>query len=136
MRRASTLLITVLVIGVIFLISSCATVPTEPLGEGELRLLKMDAPAGGTLKLDRSYKFNISFKADGHPEIVRAICFCSGNGPYYFKVEHVEYGSKPNFDVDLYACLREPHSLQCSVDYVRSGRTRRSNSVSCLVYGM
>ena len=117
-------------------ISSCATVPTEPLGEGELRLLKMQVPESGNLRLGHPYKFNISFEADGHPEIIRAICYCEGNGPYYFQVEHVEYGSRRNFDVYLYACTRESQRLECSVDYLRHGKSRRSNSVSSLVYGI
>ena len=132
-----SILMAVLIGGVVLsAVFSCATVPKEPLGEGELRLLKMQVPEGGNLRLSHPYKFNISFKADGNPEIIRAICFCSGDGPYYFKVEHVEYGSEANFDVYLYACTRESQRLQCSVDYVRSGKSRRSNSVSSLVYGI
>jgi hypothetical protein len=117
-------------------ISSCATVPTEPLGEGELRLLRMEAPENGNLVLGLSYKFNISFEADGHPEIIRAVCFCSNNGPYINKVEDVKYGSEANFNVYLFACDRGSQSLECYVDYVRDGKRKRSNSVFSLVYGI
>jgi hypothetical protein len=132
-----SILISVLMGAAVLLgISSCATVPIEPLGEGELRLLKMEAPESGNLRLGHPYKFNIRFEADGNPEIIRAVCYCSGNGPFYLKVEHVEYGSRGNFDVYLYACTRESQRLECSVDYVRYGKSRRSNSVSTLAFGI
>jgi hypothetical protein len=117
-------------------ISSCATVPTEPLGEGELRLLKMEVPENGNLRFGLSYKFIISFEADGKPEIIRAVCFCSGNGPYYYKVENVEYGSQANFSVYLSACDTGSQKLECYTDYVRDGKRRRSNSVFSFISGM
>jgi hypothetical protein len=117
-------------------ISSCATVPTEPLGEGELRLLEMQVPENGNLIWGLPYKFNISFEADGHPEIIRAACLCSNNGPYYNKVEDVKYGSEANFNVYLLVCDRGSQRLECYVDYVRDGKRRRSNSVSSLIYGI
>lgn len=117
-------------------ISSCATVPTEPLGEGELRLLKMEVPENGNLRLGSSYKFNISFEADGKPEIIRAVCFFSGNGPYFYKVENVEYGSQANFNVYLHAFDAGSQRLECYTDYVRDGKRRRSNSVFSFISGI
>jgi hypothetical protein len=40
---------------IMLLLSSCATVPAEPLGEGELRLLGMQVPEMGNLALEVSY---------------------------------------------------------------------------------
>ncbi|HYA93840.1 MAG TPA: hypothetical protein VEK32_20295 [Thermodesulfobacteriota bacterium] len=54
-------------------ICSCATVPTKPLGEGELRLLGMQVPEMGNLALGVSYNIYFTFDADGKPEISRAV---------------------------------------------------------------
>ena len=117
-------------------ISSCATVPTEPLGEGELRLLKMQVPEIGNLRVGYPYKFNISFEANGNPEIIRAVCTCSGSAPYIPEVEGVKYGSPGDFSVHLSACNIGPQTLECYADYVSAGKRRRSNSVSCLINGL
>jgi hypothetical protein len=114
-------------------ISACATVPTEPLGEGELRLLKMRVSEMGLLRVGHPYKFIISFEADGHPEIIRALCFCSGRGPYPYNVQDVTYGSEANFTVYLLACQTEAQAMKCSVDYVRNGKRTRSNFVSMAI---
>ncbi len=114
-------------------ISACATVPTESLGEGELRLLKMRVSEMGILRLGHPYKFNISFEADGSPEIIRALCFCSGDGPYPYNVQDITYGPKANFALYLSACQAEAQGMKCSVDYVRNGKRTRSNFVSVTV---
>jgi hypothetical protein len=114
-------------------ISACATVPTEPLGEGELRLLKMRISEMSVMRLGHPYKFIISFEADGHPEIIRAVCFCSGDGPYPYNVQEVTYGSEANFTLYLSACQSEAQVMKCSVDYVRNGKRTRSNFVSLAV---
>jgi hypothetical protein len=132
-----SILINILMSAAVLLgISSCATVPTEPLGEGELRLLRMDVPENGNLRMGSSYKFNIRFEADGKPEIIRAVCFYSGNGPYYYKVEGVEYGSQANFSIYLSTYDGGSQTLECYTDYVRNGKRRRSNSVSSLIFGI
>ena len=114
-------------------ISACATVPTKPLGEGELRLLKMRISEMSIMRLGHPYKFNISFEADGHPEIIRAVCFCSGDGPYPSNVQDVTYGSEANFTLYLYICQSEVQVMKCSVDYVRNGKRTRSDFVSLAV---
>ena len=118
------------------LISSCASVPTEPLASGELRLLSMHVPQRENIKINFPFVVNINFEADGKPEIIRAVCFCSGNGPYFYKVEHVEYGSHANFSVYLSACHTGSQKLECYTDYVRDGKRRRSNSVFSFISGM
>ena len=115
-------------------ISACATVPTKPLGESELRLLKMQVSEIGNLRLGHSYRFNISFEAEGDPRIIRAVCFCSGDGPYPSNVQDVKYGSAANFSLYLSACQPDLQVMKCSVDYVRDGKRTRSNFVSLPVY--
>ena len=122
-------------VAVLFVISSCAT--TEPLREGELRLLKMQVPENGNLILGHPYKFNIIFKSDGSAEIIRAVCICADSAPRPYQAENVTYGSGGgNFNVYLGACTTDSQRMVCSVDYVSEGKKRRSNSVSSLIYGI
>ena len=74
--------ICVLVGGVFMLLnSSCATVPTEPLASGELRLLSMQVPMKEDIKVNFPFVVNISFQADGEPKIRTARFSFSGDGP-------------------------------------------------------
>jgi len=122
-------------LAVLFVISSCAT--TEPLREGELRLLKMQVPEYGNVILGHPYKFNIIFESDGSAEIIRAVCTCADTAPRAYQAENVTYGSQGgNFNVYLGACNTDSQRMVCSVDYMSAGKKRRSNSVSCLIYGI
>jgi len=78
-----SILIAVLIGGVVILsISSCATVPKEPLASGELRLLSMQVPMKEDIKVNFPFMANINFEADSKPEI-RTACFSfSGDGLY------------------------------------------------------
>lgn len=131
-----SILIRVLIgVAVLFVISSCAT--TEPLREGELRLLKMEVPENGNLILGHDYKFNISFESDGSAEIIRAVCLCADSGPRSYKPEDVRYGSqRGSFNLYLFPYRPDSQRLECYVDYVSDGKRRRSNSVFSIIYGI
>ena len=121
-------------LGVLLVISACAT--TEPLKEGELRLLKMQVPENGNLRVVGSYRFIINFESDGSAEIIRAVCSCPDTGTSVYRPEDVKYGSGlGNFSLWLSACAYGSQRLECYVDYVSDGKRRRSNSVYGLVYG-
>ena len=81
------------------LVFSCATVPTEPLASGELRLLSMQVPSQITGGFP--YDLIIIFRADGKPEISKACCSWSGGGPYCLKARNLKYGSPGNFIIEL-----------------------------------
>jgi len=88
------LLMAVLTGGVIFsLVSSCATVPTEPLTPGELRLLRLDVPGSQNIMNHTEYQVKIDFDADGKPEIKRICFYYSGNGPYCILKWNVSTGT-------------------------------------------
>jgi hypothetical protein len=120
-------------VGVLLMISSCAT--TQPLGEGELRLLKMQVPENGNLRVGHAYKFNFSFESDGDPDIIRAVCTCP-SGLQIYRPEGISYGSHGSFVLWLYACDYDSHRLECYVDYVSAGKRRRSNSVYGIIWGL
>jgi len=119
-------------------ISSCATVPSGPLSEGEVRLLSMQVPEGGTLRLGMGYDINIIFEAEGSPEIKRACFSWSGDGPYCSKLNDVKYGlTRGNFTARITAPpLSGSYYLECYAEYSRGKGTVRTNVLSSHVYSM
>ena len=117
-------------------VSSCATVTTEPLGEGELRLLKINIPENGNLRLALAYSVEFSFEANGQPEIDRVICYCGGEEPYYYKIREVRYGSPGSFTIDFSAVGTGSERVECYAIYTRDGRKQRTNPVFSHIYGI
>jgi len=124
-----SILIVFWVSGVVLLASSCATVPTGPLAPGELRLLGLEVEGGGIVTLGLQYSVRVIFEADGKPEIKRACFSWSGEGPDCFKVKEIDYDLPATLSVRLQT--RNPGSfrLECYVEYIRDGRTQRTNVV-------
>jgi len=122
--------IAVLIGGVVILsISSCATVPTEPLASGELRLLSMQVPMKEDIRVNFPFVVNINFEADGNPEI-RTACFSfSGDGPYCFKVTDVNYGSPGTIKVQVRAKNSGSHALESYVYYIKDRKVQPTNVV-------
>ena len=115
---------------VLLLVSSCATVPTEPLASGELRLLSIH-PEKGDIRVNFPFVVNINFEADGKPEI-RTACFSfSGDGPYCFKVTDVNYGSPGTIKVQVRAKNSGSHALESYAYYIRDGKVQPTNVVNC-----
>ena len=120
----------VLMGGAILLIaSSCATVPTEPLASGELRLLRLDVPQRDDIRERLPFVVNINFEADGKPEIVTACFYWSGSGPYCSKVMDVTYGSPGTIKVQLLPRTSGPCALESYVVYRKDGKTESTNGV-------
>jgi len=124
MRRASTLLITVLVSGMILLISSCATVPTGALAPGEVRLLRIDFPHEMDIQRGIPFAVNITFEAEGRPEIRTACFYWSGDGPNCFKVREISYGSPGTISVEPRAMSSGSYVMETYVLYIRDGKTQ------------
>ena len=62
-----SILITILLGGIVFLgASSCATVPKEPLGSGEVRLLGIGVPGAG-IEAETSFGVNVFFRGSWQP---------------------------------------------------------------------
>lgn len=116
----------------LLLASSCATVPTEPLASGELRLLSMHAERGD-IRVNFPFVVNINFEADGKSEI-RTACFSfSGDGPYCYKVTDVDYGSPGTIKVQVRAKNSGSLALESYVFYVQNGKTKPTNVVGCQI---
>jgi len=133
MKRVLTSI--VISVAVLLAISSCATVPTGPLEEGELRLLSLEVPEHGNLQSGVEYRININFKADGKPEIRRVCMTYSGDGPYCAAVKKVIYGSEAYIQIPFYTRMGE-YRLECYVEYVRDGKTRRTNTLMSFANGV
>jgi hypothetical protein len=124
--------ISVLISGVVLsVISSCATVPKEPLAPGEVRLLYIGVPGAG-LEAETSFAVNIFFETVGNPHIKRACFFESREKPYCFDVSDVSYftlGAKRAFQVYLPGVSVGSHRVECFAEYIRDGETRKTNVV-------
>ncbi|MEI9479538.1 MAG: hypothetical protein WCO26_23610 [Deltaproteobacteria bacterium] len=119
-------------IGIVFvLISSCATVPTEPLAPGELRLLGLEMV--GSAGLNLSVRVKVLIEADGKPEIRRACFTWSGDGLSCVKVSQVEYGSPESFSVWITPRHHGSLVLECYAEYFRDGKAWPTNKVSTQV---
>jgi len=125
-------LIAVLIAGVVSLVvSSCATVPKEPLVPGEVRLLSIAMPGAG-LEAETSFAVNIFFEAVGTPQIKRACFFELGEGLYCLNVSDESYfslGTKRAFQVYLPGVSEGSHRVECYAEYIRDGEARKTNVV-------
>ena len=115
---------------VILSISSCATVPTEPLTSGGLRLLNLQVAEKGEIRLNYQFVVNINFQADGKPEIRTACLYFSGDGPYCYKVTDVNYGSPGTIKVQVRAKNSGSYTLESYVYYIKDGKVQPTNVVS------
>ena len=121
-------------IAVLLIISSCATVPKQPLGAGEMRLLSMDVPERGDVQANIEHWIILNFAAAGNPKISRA-CFqflddsleCVDVGQGY-----VTYGPRANFRVP-FLIPKGQGILACYAEYIRNGETQRTNTVSSFI---
>ncbi len=114
---------------IILSIFSCATVPTEPLTSGELRLLSVQVPMKEDIKVNFPFAVNINFEADGKPGI-RTACFSfSGDGPYCYKVSDATYGSPGTIKVQIRAKNSGSHALESYVYYIKDGKSQPTNVV-------
>jgi hypothetical protein len=119
-----SILISVLIGGVVLsVVSSCATVPKEPLASGEVRLLNIGVPGAG-IEAETSFAVNIFFEAVGNPQIKRACFFESGEEPYWFDVSDISYftlGTKRAFRVYLPGLSLGSHQQESALSCIGKG---------------
>lgn len=113
-------------------VSSCATVPTEPLGPGDLRLTGAEFPEFGGIKKNLKYLAHIKFEADGRPEIPKACFYWGVYGPYCTNVMDVNYGTQIA-RIDVQTPPDGIYRFKVFVYYVRDGRNVRSNTAEVSV---
>ena len=111
-------------------VSSCATVATKPLAPGELRLLSMVVPEKEKIRVNLPFVVNISFEADGQPEIRTACFYFAGDGPHCFKVTDVNYGSPGAMRLQIHTQNPGSRLLEVYVLYIRDGKIQATNVVS------
>jgi hypothetical protein len=110
---------------------SCATVPKEPLASGEVRLLSIDAVGAG-VKASSTFAVNVFYEAAGKPKFQRACFYESGEEPFCFDASDISYailGAKQAFQVYLPGLRTGSHRVECYVEYIQDGETRKTNVV-------
>jgi hypothetical protein len=122
--------IAVLMTGAVLLgISSCATV-SKPLTPGELRLLSILVPEKENIRLHLPFIVNMSFEADGEPEIKSACFYFADDGPHCFKVTDVNYGLRGTIKLQIHTSNPGARLLKGYVLYIRDGKVQPTNMVS------
>ena len=117
-------------IGAVLLgISSCATAP-RPLAPGELRLLSMLVPEKENIRLHLPFIVNMSFEAEGEPEIKAACFYIADDGPHCFKVTDVSYGLGGTIKLQIRTSNPGARLLKGYVLYIRNGKIEATNMVS------
>jgi hypothetical protein len=109
----------------------------EPSSTYELKLLSVDVPLSGNLSPDIAYWTTIHFEADLKPDIRRACFSFSGGGQTCVDVQAKEviYGSHPYFRVPIHVPAGSKR-IDCYAEYIRDGKTRRTNTVTYRVIVM
>lgn len=116
-------------VAVLLVVLSCATAPFKPLSTDELRLLRIDVQRGQPINQGISYTMDIVFEANGKPEINKACFSWSGDGPRCFNVTNVGYGPPGTFEVRLPGLNLGSYWVECYVEYIQDGKTRKTNVV-------
>jgi hypothetical protein len=128
-----SILIPILLSGIVLLgVSSCATMPKEPLAPGEVRLLSMDVLGGG-IKGNSSFVINIFFEAAGTPEIKRTCFYGEGEGPFCFDVSEESYltlGAKRALQVQIPGIKPGSYRAECYAEYIRDREIQKTNVIT------
>ncbi len=110
-------------------VSSCATVPPQPLAPGELRLLSITTAERLEIRRNVQFEAIINFEADGEPEIRSACFYWGGDGPHCFKVTDVNYGPPGAIKIKLTPTKPGSYALESYVVYTRNGKGQPTNIV-------
>jgi hypothetical protein len=130
-------------IAVLLVISSWATITEgqevyfnwfsgkEPSSVGELKILSMDVPISGNVSASVEYWATIHFEATPEPEIHRACFNFSGGGQSCVDVQakDVKYRSHSYFRVPIHVPVGTKR-IDCYAEYIRDGKTYRTNTVT------
>jgi hypothetical protein len=118
---------------VLLMVCSCATVPTEPLGSDELRLLSIKIPGSGRIKTGALYTINVRYESGGQPKIEKMCYFMSNRGPYCSKATDLALGLAGEFQMEIGGSDIGPQRLEIYVDYYGERKLRRTNRLSSLL---
>ena len=113
---------------IVLMVCSCASVPTEPLSPGEIRLLAMDFSDASEVRKEQRYTVDVKFDAQGAPEITRACFQWSGYGSNCMKP--LDYGNGLIKAEILAPSVPGSYSIKTYIYYVRNGKMEQSNAVT------
>jgi len=122
--------IIILLNSILFAISSCATLPDEPLSKGEVRLIRIDIPDGENVRANLPFAVKVTFISEEKLDIQKACFYWSDDGPYCYKISSINFEPRGTFMVWLRTDKLGIYNLECFVQYVYTGELRTSNLVS------
>jgi len=116
----------------LLMVSSCATVPTEPPAPGEVRLLGVQFAEFGAVKKGLRYVVEIKFESDGQVDVTRVCFYWDDYGPSCYNIMDISYGTRT-----IRALVDTPspghYVLKSYVQSIKDGRALRSNMVQTSV---
>ncbi len=118
---------------ILLMVSSCATVPTEPPAPGEVRLLGVKFAGFQPPKKALRYVVEIKFESDGQVDVTRACFYWDDNGPSCYNIMEISYGTRT-----ISALIDTPpvpgnFVLRSYVQFIKDKRALRSNIVQTSV---
>jgi len=116
----------------LLMVSSCATVPTEPPAPGEVRLLRVKFTEVMAIRQALRYVVEITFESDGQVDVSRACFFWDDHGPYCYNIMDISYG-KGTIRAEVGTPAFGHYVLKSYVHYIKDGRPLRSNVVQTSV---
>ena len=114
---------------VLLLVASCATVQTEPLASGELRLIGMEITQKDEIRERLPFVVTIRFTADHSPEILKTCFLWSGKGLTCSNIKDVNYGNPGKVKTEILAKASGRYLLETYLVYMRDGKTQMTNVV-------
>jgi hypothetical protein len=114
---------------VLLLVASCATVQTEPLASGELRLIGMEVSQREELRERLPFVVSVRFAADHNPEILKACFLWSGKGLTCSNIRDVNYGTPGVVRTQIISKGSGRYLLEAYLVYMREGKTQTTNVV-------
>ena len=117
---------------ILLMVSSCATVPTEPPAPGEVRLLGVDFAEVRGIRKGLRYVVEIKFESDGQVDVSRACFYWDANGPSCYNIMDINYG-KGIIRTEVGTPSPGQYILKSYVYFIKAGRTLRSNVVQTSV---
>ncbi|HSB07832.1 MAG TPA: hypothetical protein VLK23_21840 [Thermodesulfobacteriota bacterium] len=116
----------------LLMVSSCATVPTEPPAPGEVRLLGVKFAEFGAIRQGLQYVVEIKFESDGQVDVTRACLYWDDHGPSCYNIMDMSHGTK-TIRVGVQVPAPGRYVLKSYVQSIKDGRTLKSNVVQTSV---
>ena len=114
---------------VLLLVASCATVQTESLASGEVRLIGMEITQKDEIRERLPFVVTIRFTAEHHPEILKVCFLWSDRGLTCSNIRDIDYGNPGKIKTEALAKASGRYLLETYLVYMKDGKTQTTNVI-------